>query len=232
MALSATPISPVDLEVDVPDVSGIVTTNDAFSERQKRMLIDALYNGWSAAGVPPVRFVALTNVGLIHKPDVQPVVPDFLLSLDAALPDDRADRNNRSYFIWNHGKAPEVVVEIVSNAIGGELTEKFERYQWVRVPYYVVFDPLRELGDLILRTYEMRGGRYVSVERPWFEGVGLGLVEWEGQFEGAAGRWLRWCTRDGSLLPTGAERALEAEARAERLLAKLRAAGIDPNGDG
>jgi uncharacterized protein YciI len=103
--------------------------------------------------------------------------------------------------------------------------------------------------------------------KPFFEDIGLGLVEWEGTFEGIHARWLRWCTEGGVLVPTGAERAAKAEAeatkaqveaakaqveaanaqaeatkaqveaakaqaRAERLAEKLRAMGIDPNGEG
>jgi regulator of protease activity HflC (stomatin/prohibitin superfamily) len=57
--------------------------------------------------------------------------------------------------------------------------------------------------------------------------------------------WLRWCDREGNVIPTGAElaeaeraraeaeqRRAEAErARAERLAARLRALGIDPDAE-
>ncbi|MCX7938354.1 MAG: hypothetical protein N2545_02805 [Thermoflexales bacterium] len=70
----------------------------------------------------------------------------------------------------------------------------------------------------------------------------LGVTLWRGTYEEREDTWLRWCDRDGVLIPTGVERAeterqraeaerqrAEAErARAERLAAKLRAAGIDP----
>jgi hypothetical protein len=55
-------------------------------------------------------------------------------------------------------------------------------------------------------------------------------------FEGTSRSWLRWCTRDGVVVPTGAERAQAeseraqaAEARAQYLAARLRALGIDPD---
>jgi hypothetical protein len=139
--------------------------------------------------------------------------------------------------VWCFGKAPEVVIEVVSNREGGELDERLRRYRRMRVSYYVVYDAMHELGARTLHAFELRGDRYVAIERPWFENIGLGLVEWEGEFEGTHGLWLRWCTRDGSVIPTGAERARSrsevqtAEARAQRLAAKLRALGIDPNGD-
>jgi Uma2 family endonuclease len=238
----------IEYEVEDPDVSGLVTEDDApmdniFSEKQQRLLTEPLYSSWM--GPPaledgkPRRFAALANVGLFPSPDEPPSVPDMMLSLDVTLPADFSEKKNRSYFVWRFAKAPELVIELVSNREGDELGARFRRYRKMRISYYVVYDPLHELGETSLRTFELRGDLYVAIERPWFESVGLGLVEWDGVFEGMQARWLRWRTSDGTLVPTGAERAeaekarAEAEkARAERLLAKLRAAGIDPNGDG
>jgi hypothetical protein len=144
-----------------------------------------------------------------------------------------------------------VVIEIVSNRKGAELGERRRRYQRMHVEHYIVYDPLKELGESTLQAFELRTGRYVALERPWFEGVGLGLAEWDGAFEGMTGRWLRWHTRDGQLVPTGAERAESeriraeneraraenervraenAEARVLRLAARLRELGIDEDG--
>lgn len=165
-----------------------------------------------------------------------------MLSVDVAVAEDLTEKQNRSYFVWELGKPPEVVVEIVCNREGGELGERLRRYRRMRVSYYIVFDPLHALGEPVLRSFETRGDLYVAVERPWFESIGLGLIEWDGVFEGLQGRWLRWCTRDGRVVPTGAERAEAAEARAgiaearagtaearaERLAVRLRELGIDP----
>jgi hypothetical protein len=74
--------------------------------------------------------------------------------------------------------------------------------------------------------------------------IGLGLTLWEGQFEEEVTRlWLRWCDREGTVIPTGAERAeaesqrAEAESqareierlRADRLADRLRSMGINPD---
>ncbi len=56
----------------------------------------------------------------------------------------------------------------------------------------------------------------------------LGLKLWSGEFEGRRASWLRWCDKDGVILPTGQELAAQERARAERLAAQLRAAGIEP----
>ncbi len=242
-------------EVEEPDESELVTEDDApvdsiLTEKQERLLTEPLYSSWS--GPPPARdgvsrpFAALANVGLFSTPSEPPVVPDVMLSLDVRIPTDLTEKKNRSYFIWRYGKPPEVVIEIVSNREGGELDQRFQRYRWMQVPYYIVFDPLSALGGPTLRAFELRGSMYVALDQPWFEVVGLGLVEWEGAFEGLQGRWLRWRTREGALVPTGAERAAReqeraetAEARAEtekaradRLVERLRALGIDPDGEG
>ena len=247
MAVNATP-APLTLPTDEPDIAGLVIEDDTpvdsiVTEKQERLLTDALYSSWS--GPPPARdgqarpFAAFANVGLFSSSLEPPVVPDVMLSLDVSIPGDQTEKKNRSYFMWRYGKPPEVVIELVSHTPGAELTEKFERYRKIGVAHYIVYDPLGELGNVALRAFELRGGLYVVGGHTWFEAVGLGLIEWDGVFEGFDSRWLRWCTRDGSVIPTGAERALAAgarastaEARAERLLAKLRAAGIDPNGDG
>jgi hypothetical protein len=41
--------------------------------------------------------------------------------------------------------------------------------------------------------------------------------------------WLRWCDQHGKVLPTGAEAKNMETQRAERLLAQLRALGVEPD---
>jgi hypothetical protein len=50
-------------------------------------------------------------------------------------------------------------------------------------------------------------------------------------FEGVDGRWLRWCDVNGVIVPTGEERAEQERGRAEKLAAKLRALGVDPDAE-
>jgi hypothetical protein len=207
-----------------PDESALVIEDDApvdsiLTEKQERLLTEPLYSSW--IGPPPGPdgaarpFAALANVGLFSTPDEQPVVPDVMLSLDVKIPEDQSEKKNRSYFLWRYGKPPEVVIEIVSNRQGAELDEKFRRYRRLRVDYYIVYDPMKILSLATLQVFELHVGMYVALDRPWLDTVGLGLVEWEGAFEGMRGRWLRWHTRGGQLLPTGAERAENEKARAE-----------------
>jgi hypothetical protein len=83
-----------------------------------------------------------------------------------------------------------------------------------------------------LRAFELRGRRYSAIDPAWIEEVGLGLTLWTGHYLGIDTTWLRWCDRQRQILLTGAERAEQAEERADRLAAQLRKLGIEPeNGE-
>jgi len=204
--------------------------DNIFSATQAHLLVNSLYASWEHPYFGR-RFIARGNVGVFYALHQPPIVPDMFLSLDVTLPADLWKKTNRSYFIWEYGKPPELVVEIVSNAEGGE--EKAEGklgiYGRIGVARYVVYDPGLQTGSEPLRIYTLNRGRLVRSNETWFEEVGLGVMLWRGRFEGCEDTWLRWCDRDGAVIPTGEERAEAERARAERLAAKLRAAGIDPD---
>lgn len=231
------PSSAVPFDVELPDVSQLVTEDDApwdnlASEKQQRLLTEPLYASWGGApaelGGGRRPFLVAANVGLFATVKAPPLVPDVLLSVDVEAPQDPWRKENRSYFLWQFGKPPNVVIEIVSNREGDELGGKRRSYARMGVPHYVVFDPTLQIADRTLTTFELRGDLYVPVEVPRFETLGIGLVEWEGEHEGLGMRWLRWSDLDGVLIPTGAERAGRAEEHARRLRDQLRALGIEP----
>ena len=66
-----------------------------------------------------------------------------------------------------------------------------------------------------MHAFVLTGGQYQPMEAPRFETLGLALVEWQGTFEDHTETWLRWCTLDGKLIPTGSERAEEERKRAD-----------------
>lgn len=240
------PLGPDDLPPSGPDVSHLVTEDDEpvdniLSEKQQRLLTEPLYSSWSGPPLEedgaPRPFVALANVGFFPKPENRPLVPDVMLSIDVQVDEDLSKKENRSYFLWKHGKPPDIVIEIVSNDGGEELGIRFQRYRRARVVYYVVYDPLHCLREATLRVFQLRGDLYVRIDEPRFDSLGLALTEWHGTFENHTGTWLRWCTLDGKLIPSGAERAEDehrramlAEERVRRLEELLRAKGIDPEG--
>ncbi len=195
-----------------PGFEDLVTEDDTpvdnvFSEKQQILLVQTLYDSWS---VRP--FVALANVGLFYAPRTPPLVPDMLLSLGVSLPEAIWDKPNRSYFVSRYGKAPEVVVEVVSNREGNEDGSKLVDYAGIGVSHYVIYDPARILGEQVLRVYRLRGGHLVPTSSRWLGRVGLGLRLWEGSYDDLSATWLRWCDQGTRMLPTGAE-GIDAEQR-------------------
>jgi hypothetical protein len=203
-----------------PDTAHLITEDDTpvdhwFSEKNQRLLTGPLYDTQPPRfGQRP--FVVAANVGVFNSIRQPTIVPDVFLSLDADMGEDWWETGGRSYLIWEVGKPPDVVFEIVSNTVGGELGEKKQRYARMRVSYYVVFDPDRQLQAEPLIVYELRGGDYVPRADFHLPEVGLGLTLWPGQFEGKQATWLGWCDAAGDLIPTGQEWALDERQRAEQ----------------
>lgn len=232
---------------DWPQVDHLVTEDDVpvdniYSEKQQRLLTQSLYDAWDGPGEGRP-FIALANVGLFSGINLPPQVPDVLVSLDVDMPADIWAKRHRSYMVWEYGKPPEVVIEIVSNKVGGEDDVKLRTYARMGVAYYVIYDPTTQLSDQVLRLYELRPTNYIVLKEFWLSGVELGLMLWQGRFEAREDTWLRWCNKAGQLLLTGAERANEERQRAdeeqlarqqaqqqvERLAARLREFGIEPD---
>ena len=211
----ALPLPHLDESLE-PDLSHLCTEDDTpvdsvFSEKQMRLLTHCLHASWK----PGRDFVAMANVGLFPVAQNPALVPDVLLSLDVQLPENVSEKGNRSYMVWRYGKPPDLVLEIVSNEVGGEL-KKAEAYARMGVGYYVIFDPEHWLGEREVRSYVLHGRHYVDLlDVSWNEELGLGLGVWEGTFEDMPARWLRWRDREGNFLPTGEEQAEIERARAE-----------------
>jgi Uma2 family endonuclease len=213
-------------------IENIVTEDDEpvdnfFSAKEQRLLVNSLYGSWTP---PPAdqpkkkrrKFLADANVGIFFALRQPPLVPDFFLSLDVEPHRDWHAKEHRSYFVWEFGKVPEVVIEIVSNRKGGELTTKLKDYAQMGVNYYVVHDPEKLLGKDVLRLYELGfGKRYRQRADHRLPDLGLSLRLWKGSSEGQAETWLRFSDAQGRLIPTGEERAISAEAEVARLRAEL-----------
>jgi Uma2 family endonuclease len=211
------------------DVSHLITEDDEpvdnfLSEKNQRLLTEPLYSS-SPAGLTSEQFIVAANVGIFYSLREPAIVPDVFLSLDVQMPESWEAKEHRSYMIWEFGKAPEVVIEIVSKTPGQEDSKKLKRYERMGVDYYVIFDPYRYINDNMLTVYERRGGRLQPMKRPWFfTSVGVGVMLWHGVYEGQRGLWLRWCDQAGNPIPTGAERAEQERERAEQEAAARAAA--------
>lgn len=223
----------IDLPYDWDEaVRNLVTEDDEpvdnmYSAKQQRLLVEPLYSNWT----PPLaggdssterrKFLADANVGVFQSPFLPPLVPDMFLSVDVEPRADWIASEHRAYFIWEFEKAPEVVVEIISNRKGGEMDEKLRRYARMDVTYYVVFDPFQELNNVVLRVYERGfGKRYRQRKDYQLPEVGLSLMLWQGTYETMIETWLRWCDLEGNLIPTGAERAAQSESRVAQVEAE------------
>ncbi|MFZ0547369.1 MAG: Uma2 family endonuclease [Candidatus Promineifilaceae bacterium] len=226
-------LEPEIIEIPEPDLSNVITEDDEpvdniFSEKQQRLLTETLYTSWRKKFEPDTHFVALANVGLFYAVERPAIVPDVMVSLDVELPEELWEKKHRSYFFWEYGKPPEIVIEIVSNRKGRELTTKKALYARLGIAYYIVFDPYKQLNGKLLHVFERRASEYVSRRKYWLPVLGLGLELWEGTYEGHEAVWLRWVDEEGNLLLTGEEAAEQERQRAERLAAQLRALGVEP----
>lgn len=224
--------------VDLTEIVNHLTTEDdepvdnLLSEKQQRLLTEPLYSSWTPPPDEdepdtPRKFWASANVGIFQSIHQPPIVPDVFLSLDVETPEDLHNKQKRAYFLWEYGKVPEVVIEIVSNRKGGELKNKLKDYARMGMTYYVVYDPNREVSQEVLRVYEIGFGKRYRLRKDYqLPAVGLSLTLWSGRFERRHYTWLRWCDAHGNLILTGQEgREVEADARrrAEAELKRLRA---------
>ncbi|MCU0541168.1 MAG: Uma2 family endonuclease [Oscillatoriaceae cyanobacterium Prado104] len=210
----------------LPDISNLVlednTPLDSFiNEKQQRLLTTVFYSGADTGITEP--FIAAANVGLFSSIRQPGIAPDVFLSLNISGAEDWWAKKVRSYLFWEFGKPPEVVIEIVSPTPGNELGSKLIDYARMRIMYYVVYDPLQELGGEVLRVFELNGQAYAPKTDAWFPEVGLGLTLWQGEFENINATWLRWCYPSGNPIPTGDELSLQKDAQLSAKDAQLSA---------
>lgn len=175
-------------------------------------------------------------------------VPNVLPTLDGMM--------RRSYVMWREAIPPLVVIEFVSGSGAEELDRtpyqgKFWIYENAIHPlYYAIY---YGAGKGKLEVYHLDAGHYVKMlanqnKRYPIPELQVELGLWQGEYLNIALPWLRWWDAAGHLLPTSEEiaeqerqraeqehqRAEQAEQRvayeqqrAEKLLALLRAHGIE-----
>ncbi|MCS6782613.1 MAG: Uma2 family endonuclease [Gloeomargarita sp. SKYBB_i_bin120] len=160
--------------------------------------------------------------------------PDFFLVLNVPK------KERRSWVVWEEGKAPDVVIELLSETTADlDKTVKKQIYQdQLRVPEYYWYDPFHPED---WAGFALHHGVYEPIPvnaQGYLESQCTGLVlrRWVGTYRGVEATWLRWATPDGEVLPTAQElaqraqqAAQQAQQRAERLAQKLRELGVNPD---
>ena len=142
---------------DYPDISYIVTEDDTPvdnfpSEKQHRLLTEPLYSFWAGPGEGRT-FLVAANVGLYASLRQPLLVPDIFLSLDVQIAEDWWSKRKRTYFFWEFGKPPEVVIEVVSNQAGNETGRKMAGYARMGITFHAIFDPMEQVQEGVLRVY-------------------------------------------------------------------------------
>ena len=234
---------------DLPCTNGEFVKN--FQEHPQSILLTDAIEPVLQAKHPGNRYAIGQDCGIywrmIDPPERGAVAPDWFYVPDVSPMIKGEPR--RSYVLWQEWIAPLIILEFVSGDGRAERDRtEFEGKFWVyekviRPCYYGIYevDPGQiEMYHLVngefVRVLPNEGGRYPV------EGLGeLGI--WQGHYQNMTLPWLRWWDVGGNLLPTGHELAeIEAELvntaneradreaeRAEKLAAKLRALGIDPD---
>jgi Uma2 family endonuclease len=122
--------------------------------------------------------------------------------------------------VWQEGgRYPDVIIELLSPTTAkADVTTKKALYERTFKTYeYFCYDPETEQ---LLGWRLGKRGRYRAI-RPnergwiWVEELDLWLGAWKGVYRGYEAVWLRFYDAEGQLVPTDAEAAESAEARAQ-----------------
>ncbi|MFM2061749.1 MAG: hypothetical protein RLZZ507_1419 [Cyanobacteriota bacterium] len=140
-----------------------------------------------------------------------------------------------SYVLWQEYISPLIVLEFVSGNGEEERDQtpwkgKFWIYEQVIHP---AFYGIYEVNKASVEVYHLVENKYQLLpanERGHFpiSALGVELGIWQGEYQNVDLPWLRWWDLDGNLLLSGEERAERERLKNERLIAQLRALGIEP----
>src|SRR5688572_25765164 len=126
-----------DIDYDALITEDHKPVDSIFVQKLYGLLTDPLYASWPGPGEGRP-FLVVVNVGWFYQRKTPGVVPDCLLSLGVTCPQDLHVKEGHSYYQWDVGKPPDVVIEIVSDRMGGEDAWKKNLYARLGAPYYVI----------------------------------------------------------------------------------------------
>ena len=242
------PVSPLPSTTELPCSDDIPVDNED-QNLLPNLLLFALASLWSER----MDWYFGVDMAIYHTTGVNPrvpVVPDAFLSIGVERRKASRDGKGRlSYATWEEGgTVPILVLEMVSHTPGGEYDEKLKIYQRLGVLYYLVHNPAHWERDRHqpFELYKLESGTYqLQIGEPfWIPQVGLGIGRTRQLVGGIEMEVLLWHDQQGQphLVPEQEMKQLQtqleqlqqqAEAerqRTERLVAKLRELGVDPDG--
>jgi Uma2 family endonuclease len=191
------------------------------------------------------------DMGIYYHPEQPPIVPDGFLSLGVERFYDEELRP--SYVLWEEQVIPSLVLEVVSVTPGREYTSKLDEYARMGVLYYVIYNskrrrkPKLEIHQLVNGKYELQANNPV-----WMPEIGLGIGYERGEYGGLTRDWLYWYDEKSQRYLTPEEQIKQTQwevakaqgeiirvqrevtqerQRSDKLAAKLRSLGIDPDRD-
>ncbi len=153
--------------------------------------------------------------------------PDFFVVLDVD-----GTRERQGWVVWEeNGRYPDVIVELMSPSTAEADTgvKKTIYEQIFRTPDYYVFNPFDPDS---LQGWHLDANQQYQPLTPneqgwlWCQRLGLWLATWEGAIDRETAVWLRFYDQAGNLVLLPEE---AANARSERLAARLRELGEDPD---
>jgi Uma2 family endonuclease len=140
--------------------------------------------------------------------------PDFFAVLDVP----KGER--RSWVVWEEGKAPDIVIELLSQSTAqtDKNGKKLIYQNQLRVPEYFWFDPFNP-DDFA--GFSLQNGVYQPIlpnqENHLLSKVfGFYLILWSGNYQGVDATWLRWADSTGQLLPVPEEIVYQERQRVEQ----------------
>lgn len=175
------------------------------------------------------------DMGVYYHPEQPPIVPDGFLSLGVERFYDEELRP--SYVLWEEQVVPSFVLEVVSVTPGREYTSKLDDYAKMGVLYSVIYNskrrrkPKLEIHKLVNGHYELQDSNPF-----WMPEIGLGIGYERGDHCGLTREWMYWYTENNERYPTPQEQIKQGQIqidreriRSNKLAAKLRLLGIDPD---
>jgi Uma2 family endonuclease len=222
---------------DLPDSDGALVEN--FLEIPQRIILCDSLRPWLNQLYTDGQFIIGSDSGVYWKITDPPLkgckAPDWFYV--PGVPPTLDGEPRGSYVMWQEKVIPPLLIELVSNDRGEEQdatpnTGKFWVYeQGIQAPYYLIFD-WKDGGSI--DAYQRIDGRYRPLAPNERGHYAIPPLQCEFGIHPAfhAGfdvPWLRAYDLDGRMLPTGAERAEQEKERADKLAARLRELGIDPD---